>query len=720
MLMPWSTKGQVALEFIVVYSVVLIIFVVVFTLVTSQRATSLSQQQNSFLQILTQDVASQINVALASGSGYSYTITLPSSVSSTPYALYISSAGVVTANMSIGSQVLGAQASSFARSLAVNGTPVVSGGQITLYRLLTATGSLQVYNYLGTVYINMKPPGIAGLLGGVTANFGYTYPTQLTVHATSMSGASFGGARIGLLATYFISSNAAMRSFTAIANSNGNATIQIPQNGLYHNMTGSVYTLGLNGSVGGSLLLWLPMFTGVNGTSSNTVFDMSGDNGNGIIASNSGIVASLDWLPVRNNVTSVSVAQFNGHNSLITLGPVGSGLGSAGTLTAWVYLPSQAVGASRDVVGFHNSTGKGFELVINSLSPPLFYTRYDTSSASDCSVNQQGASQPNSWYFVTIAYNLAKGFELTYVNGVPGSQANCGGSLPSTFTLNYIGAGAYASDWLGNISNVQLYNTSLSLSQISALYNEGPEGLPAASSGLVSWWPLMGDANDYSHNADNGNSVSVTFNAVTVSSNSMLYMPNMTGGYGSYASKISSSKLGVNSLTLSAVNFTVNQWFMVSNSAAQGPIVDIYNGTANLGVGGGQGFDFAGSWAGGPNGNFTWIEYGPVNAQKCSTASGTVKQGAWYDAMVSVSEYTGITIYLDGQPAASCTFTASSQTLSQHSSNLMLGVNDNPVSGITGHALVSDIEVYGAVLGKQQAEALYSLGLPLYRDIQLP
>ena len=53
-------------------------------------------------------------------------------------------------------------------------------------------------------------------------------------------------------------------------------------------------------------------------------------------------------------------------------------------------------------------------------------------------------------------------------------------------------------------SNVQIYSSALSKSSISALFNAGINGAPIRNSGLVGWWPLNGNANDYSGNSNGG------------------------------------------------------------------------------------------------------------------------------------------------------------------------------------------------------------------------
>jgi hypothetical protein len=55
----------------------------------------------------------------------------------------------------------------------------------------------------------------------------------------------------------------------------------------------------------------------------------------------------------------------------------------------------------------------------------------------------------------------------------------------------------------GSESNVQIYNASLSGSNVTELYQGGMGGAPVLLHNLVGWWPLNGNANDYSGNGNN-------------------------------------------------------------------------------------------------------------------------------------------------------------------------------------------------------------------------
>ncbi len=63
----------------------------------------------------------------------------------------------------------------------------------------------------------------------------------------------------------------------------------------------------------------------------------------------------------------------------------------------------------------------------------------------------------------------------------------------------------------GGISNIQIYNASLSANVVTALYQEGIGGSPLDLQNLVAWWPLNGNANDYSGNLNNGVAANVVF-----------------------------------------------------------------------------------------------------------------------------------------------------------------------------------------------------------------
>ena len=84
------------------------------------------------------------------------------------------------------------------------------------------------------------------------------------------------------------------------------------------------------------------------------------------------------------------------------------------------------------------------------------------------------------------------------------------GNSLSTGTLGTPGTGDIANNqgnggyFDGFIANEQIYNTSLSGYQIEEQYKQGINDMPVNGSGLVAWYPLSSNANDYSGNGYNG------------------------------------------------------------------------------------------------------------------------------------------------------------------------------------------------------------------------
>jgi hypothetical protein len=158
-------RGQIALEFIIVYSIVLVIFVLVFTVISGQRATILNAQQGSIARIEAQEIAGYIDHAISAGSGYSTTLTLAQAPGAIPYNIYVSTSGVVIINSSSGGQPVSAYAFSDGRNMSINGSLQYTGNGIGLYLIPAYTGTIKVSNIAGTVYIDRGSISNAGLLG---------------------------------------------------------------------------------------------------------------------------------------------------------------------------------------------------------------------------------------------------------------------------------------------------------------------------------------------------------------------------------------------------------------------------------------------------------------------------------------------------------------------------------------------------------------------------
>ena len=168
-------KAQIALEFIMIYSFVLLVFTVLLVLVLDQRAVTLNQQQYAYLQVVAQSVAGYLDQAAAAGNGYSATLPLPIVLGPASYSLYITSTGVVIATMGSGSQAESAQAFSNVRNVYVSSTQSTNTtGGISIYTVPISSSGIYLANVNGVVYVDQNPqytPGAytSGALSGYAA-----------------------------------------------------------------------------------------------------------------------------------------------------------------------------------------------------------------------------------------------------------------------------------------------------------------------------------------------------------------------------------------------------------------------------------------------------------------------------------------------------------------------------------------------------------------------
>ena len=109
--------------------------------------------------------------------------------------------------------------------------------------------------------------------------------------------------------------------------------------------------------------------------------------------------------------------------------------------------------------------------------------------------NQPTASGQCSIYATAVP--LAIGGDAGIIANTPWSNQNC---FPG-----YGGFNGQKAEWFnGSITNVQIYNASLSANQIHSLYINGIAAAPVDLRYLVGWWPLNGNGNDYSGDNNNG------------------------------------------------------------------------------------------------------------------------------------------------------------------------------------------------------------------------
>ena len=213
------------------------------------------------------------------------------------------------------------------------------------------------------------------------------------------------------------------------------------------------------------------------------------------------------------------VAKFDGSTSYVAV-PSSPSLSLTGsfTISAWVYVNARSINHDQVVVG------KGLSSHVTSEYELFYGWGYDQYIDA-----ANGIDQTNGWGGVTSdigsyvnlvgVYNSTGRSEKVYYNGALEVNALAPASLTQNtndMTIGDLAAGG--SYFNGMIADVQVYNASLSPQEVNALYLEGIGGAPIDVQNIVGWWPLNGNANDYSGLDNNGQATGVSYTGSYLSS----------------------------------------------------------------------------------------------------------------------------------------------------------------------------------------------------------
>ncbi len=364
---------QIALEYMIIFAFVLVVFLFLFSLIASQRAQTLGNQLFGQEQLAAQNIASQLSLAMQAGNGYTASIPISSQVGALSYQLLIGKNGAVLINSSVGTQSIQAIAYSGVQQVASN--PSYLQANSFYYSLPVANGTLYIQNSFGTVCVDYLCPNTSSI------------PSNISLSSETAHAALFNG------------QTSAVQALNTIALAGPNVTNQVTV----------------------SAWINLPAFPGN---------EIVCDNGTGRFQ---------------------LAAYYQGTGYYAGASPFGP----------WI-------------------TDKSKKM----------YT--------------------NTWYMLsaTSIYNPSAhtATSVLYINGQivnSSTLGNAGPIWPRHVSIGTLRPG-YGYWTQGEIANVQIYETALSSNQISALYNEGISGAPVNQQNLTGWWPLNGNANDYSGNGNNG------------------------------------------------------------------------------------------------------------------------------------------------------------------------------------------------------------------------
>ena len=206
------------------------------------------------------------------------------------------------------------------------------------------------------------------------------------------------------------------------------------------------------------------------------------------------------------------------------------------TVTAWIKL--NACTGWDSIAGDYAITGTGFQFYACTDPSTLVYVVMVAGQILKWPmINIGHATYPitsyptGTWEMVTAEYNGSTGQATAYLNNILWNSTMLSPHLNLAQTVPFEIGNAYYSgesyNLNGSIANVQLYSQVLPQSEIDTLYNSGFYGMPRPNEGIVGWWPLNGNANDYSGNGNNGTMINTLYEYIIKPSS----IPPL-GGYG--------------------------------------------------------------------------------------------------------------------------------------------------------------------------------------------
>ncbi|MEM0202091.1 MAG: LamG domain-containing protein, partial [Candidatus Micrarchaeaceae archaeon] len=482
---------------------------------------------------------------------------------------------------------------------------------------------------------------------------------------------------------YVSDANGTVRMFLTSNSSSGIANITI--NGFNGNL-----------STVGNLVAWFPLDLGYG----NTIYSM--------VNNLTGTFVNPSWEPMPGNSSSMFAGTFDGSNSIVNTTFSAPHAASGITISAWI-----------------NNNGKGsyWQNIAEVSGEPYTHETLDigvTGSGGNAVIrwgnyantftDQPGGGvvNPNTWYLITGVWSGFNNTLSVYINGnlvATGNgndtgltsirEINIGGAYPGMFPFN------------GSMANVQVYNSSLSQAQIQQLYKEGISSTPIGSAGLQAWYPLDGNANDYSVYKHVATIKNVSFASSSfstpVSTNPSYRVANFSGQSGS-SYIITPILTGLNGAVGASFNacFYLNSLLtneiLFSDDWSSSQVMQIYihtNGQLEADYG---------------NGGWFSVALTPTN---------TITTGKRYCITTTYASGSGQEIYVNGASQPLTYSIGSSTSTGTLTSGTTGDIAYNQGNGGAFAGQIADVQIYNITLTKTQISQLYTQGLPFFKKINV-
>jgi len=363
------------------------------------------------------------------------------------------------------------------------------------------------------------------------------------------------------------------------------------------------------------------------------------------------------------------------------------------TITAWVKTDK-----AEGTVISHDNGGYDRTIDIDSRGGGLGWSAFSGSGA----VLGFHPIVTGDWVFLAAVYDQTTATVRLHVNDSIYEEA---GSLGNGLDYVHIGSNpSFGSFFSGVIDEVRIYNSALSVQEISGIYSELSSAAATANSGqsastepgMAAYYPFDSDLRDYSNNSNHGNAIgNITFTPGAVDN-------GVKFDGGSYVEVPDSPSLDLYNA------FTISVWLNKEDSGTGGWSIVLSKGdTSSLGD------DSPYALAHSSDGLSPLIRLVQDNRYTSITSGARADFRQWYHLTVTW-DGQNIKFYIDGTVKDTKTWTG---TLPDSSASLLIGC-DPPGSTEYYKGDMDELRIYNYVLTPGEITTLYNQGTPVIPDAE--
>ena len=284
----------------------------------------------------------------------------------------------------------------------------------------------------------------------------------------------------------------------------------------------------------------------------------------------------------------------------------------------------------------------------------------------------------NVWYHLVLVRDDGSGACAMYVNGILSTSGSASSS--NVFGGNVFIGGVSGANMIGQVQEVQFFNTAPDSTMITNLYNYGVGTYGTSIPALIGGYHLNGNLNDYSAGASNGTWTGTA--AYTTGITDKIYKAAKFDGGSRIA--ISSAPTNVNSVSI---------WVRSTEGGSGGAVItkgnDIWDSSQ---------WD----WSIWHDGGSTFYAAGPLGP----IASYSYSFGSWYHLVLVQNDGLGAShFYVNGTLIAS----GSSATANNYADNIYIGGTDHYFNG-----QIQEVQLFSRGLSSEDVAFLYNNGSGVY------